>query len=436
VALLRLALSEFWPAPAQLGGFGGWPKRGRTSPLHRRLDDGLPERPQHMSFCRTSEVTMPDSPTVSWSILGEALQHRREILRGSPVSTIWVPTLRSEITATGQTLQALYRSFWTNPESSLCPKTYKKKYEAERYKAEKYEAEKRAEVLELYNSEFSPMHRLPEEIMLGVVDRLAVADALSLQLSCRRCASLVWRVVHNKPAVDKKELKIRVARDRYYKLAATESSDIEHLSELVCSYCRVPHPTSMFQEDEARKSLYVRRCNGIKAKFCPCAHLGLTYEEVLAGLASTRSIICPKACYGYELVPFITRSYRYSVAEVFCLRDIIISNAPSFDDVLRADVARMLSSSAQSICPHMRTDNPEFMRRIYDTPTYDNRLLPMPISNVFAPAGKGSRLNIRCLAANCDTRLEVERASSDYGGRLVVRVHHYLGNMSTPRDPK
>ena len=187
---------------------------------------------------------MPNAPASSWPMLIQAYQHRHEVIRGSLVPTSWVPTPSAELSATSRNLQALHRTCWTNPESSLCPEGCKNKYDID---AEKYEAEKRAEVFELYNSEFSTMHRLPGELILGVVDCLAVADALSLQLSCRRFASLVRRAVHIKPAVDKNELKIRLARDRYYRLSTTESSDIEQLSELVCSHCRVPHPKSMFQ---------------------------------------------------------------------------------------------------------------------------------------------------------------------------------------------
>ena len=50
---------------------------------------------------------------------------------------------------------------------------------------------KLAEVCEIFNAEFSVLHRLPPEVLLDISDRLDAADQFSLRLTCRRYRKLL-----------------------------------------------------------------------------------------------------------------------------------------------------------------------------------------------------------------------------------------------------
>jgi hypothetical protein len=297
-------------------------------------------------------------------------------------------------------------------------------------------ADKEAKEVEIRNFRLSLLHRLPPELILCILDHVEGVDALSFYLSCRRYAFLMKPELKSRMSKsDKKELKERLGRDRYSKLAEAESSDVASLKKLLCMRCRSSHPQSMFHESEMIQSPHVRCCNGIKNVFRACPHLELTFDEDKAELGSNGQGICPLTCNMY---PRILTGYGrhdgfWFVSNI--VRSIILED----EGVSRDQVQTILRNLAEPLCPHMRTDSPYVQDRLSTASSNRSRIstsrrIRSPFDKLydFAYPFETAKIRIDCVAKNCMSGLKIRRI----GNNLDVSLIRDIGDFKFATNPK
>jgi hypothetical protein len=155
-------------------------------------------------------------------------------------------------------------------------------------------ADKEAKQVEIHNSRSSRHNRLPPELILFILEHIQGVDVLSFHFSCRRYALLMKPELKSSMTEDEKgELKQRMERDRYFKLAEAECPNVGSLVNLLCLRCRSSHPRSMFRDSEILQSPHVRWCNAARNVFRVCPHLMLTFDELKAVLVPRARALCP-----------------------------------------------------------------------------------------------------------------------------------------------
>jgi hypothetical protein len=157
-------------------------------------------------------------------------------------------------------------------------------------------AKQHVAAIEARNTRLALIYRLPKELHLQILKGMPRADVLSLRLANRYFASLVQRVVEKRihPNLDTMEdLRERLERDRYARLASAEPIDTKYLSRLLCSKCRKAHMRNMFDQKEKAKSAHDRQCLGHTATFRACRHRISTHYEVKTHSARICDIAVP-----------------------------------------------------------------------------------------------------------------------------------------------
>jgi hypothetical protein len=232
---------------------------------------------------------------------------------------------------------------------------------------ERRDASKRAAALEIYNAEFSPIYKLPLELNSRFLHHISRADMMSLRSTSRRFRS---RTRRQKPTWhDINDMKARLQRDYYHKLVEAEPTDITTLSELVCSYCRQPHPRSLFQCEEAIKSPHIRWCIGWSRIFRACSHVSgdrIWVLDCIFGTGHPKSKRVNPLCDRCNMNFFLDRQYCnnhviYGVESVLSIYHI---GSTIFRVAIQNDLRRL----AAIVCPHMRTDDPDFLERVLSSP--------------------------------------------------------------------
>jgi len=297
-----------------------------------------------------------------------------------------------------------------------------------------------ATALEVYNAEFSPIYQLPPELLLMVVDLLPTADILSLLLSSRRFASLIRRirrVTKEKPTHDdKRELKKRLERDHYLKLANAEPSDTGGLDELLCSFCLKPHTRYLFDSGEVAKSAHTRQCKGAARKFHACQHLSVTFKELKAHVnlwSPVGYMICTD--FNCKLEPIVSGSS--STLDIRSMSECIPERIfPRHNTVYRDDVRTYLKEQAQPVCPHMSTDDDAFGQLIMEAPLGgSSRPLNEPLTSVFAEPYSRASMFVWCRAPGCSTNVQICRSSELFGEVVSASICRNLGKLEDPLDP-
>jgi hypothetical protein len=297
---------------------------------------------------------------------------------------------------------------------------------------QRHDANKRAAALETFNAELSPIYKLPPELNHEVLQYLSVVDIMSLRLSSRRYVFLTWR--HKLTLDDKQDMKARLRRDRYFKLAQAEIKGPRKLSSPLCSYCLEPHPSSMFQRREIVKSPQFRRCIGSSRLFRACPHRSLTRKEFMATMNSPFFRYC-NGCS--TVLSFTTRTPNNN--NVIYGSDCTLGFSHISCIIYRSEVQRDLRQLAHPICPHMRTDDPHFLDRVLSSPrgdwsnNFDN---DRPVDDVFAEPYTCTIMRISCQEELCDSTIDIDRRGSFGQVFVKTRIRRNLGNMAEALDPK
>jgi hypothetical protein len=301
------------------------------------------------------------------------------------------------------------------------------------------DANKDAAALEVYNAEFSSIYRVPPELIDRVLNYISVADIMSLRLSSRRLRS---RTRRQEPTLhDKNDLRARLRRDYYFKLAEAESTNVMTLSELLCSYCQQPHPSSAFQRNQAISSPHTRQCMGMTRIFRGCSHISLNRVEILAVLfwsvgygTAQNHRLCDRCNMSF----FASRALNNG-GNVTYGSDCILSEDHISSTVYRVALREDLERLAAPVCAHMRTDDPEFLERILSSPCgswgdnfNDNR----PINDVFADSYVSSIMRICCQKERCNSMIDIDRGAGHLPGPVKIRIRRELGRMVDVLDPK
>lgn len=332
-----------------------------------------------------------------------------------------------------------FHAFCTCCKRHLCPAS----------KRRQREANERATALELSNAESVFLYRLPLELVLGVLELLPIADVMSLRLSSRRFASLVQRVIKEKPAhLDKKDMRDRLDRDRYFKLAEAESGDIDTASGLLCSQCRQRHPLLDFDRRELPKSAHVRRCKGMTRAFRTCSHCTLTRDELVGPktLRWTYDSTYPQLCPDCSSPPSV--QWSWITKAVTFQNDYMLREVRSRDTVYRFEIQLGLRKLAVQVCPHMRTDDKDFQERLVSSPVGESCILfeddwhgrydnGKPINDKFAERYMDARMRICCREKHCESHIEIERLASTRRRKMpiFIWIRRNLGKMESPMDP-
>jgi hypothetical protein len=289
---------------------------------------------------------------------------------------------------------------------------------------------------------------MPPELVLMVVESLPMPDIMSLRLSSRRFASFVQRVNKKKPTyLDTIELKDRLERDEYFKLAEAESVQVSTARGLLCSHCRKVHVVSDFDRKETAKSAHVRQCKGMTRAFRTCSHGTRTRDEVLGyeaiGWITEGSV--PQVCSTCWSPPSLFKS-QASKDVIFYSYHKLRTYQPH-DVIYRFEILLGLRRLATHICPHMRSDDEDFQNRVRCNPLGNKWFFKTgrpedwdngePVDDRFAEPHMDARMRICCREQHCDSSIEIERFHSMGGMRMaiLITIRRNLGKMESPLDP-
>jgi hypothetical protein len=317
---------------------------------------------------------------------------------------------------------------WTWCKNYLYPPAYKRRRAAKTL----------AEAYEIYNVEFSTLHRLPGELVLEVADWLDAADIASLHLSCRRhCILLRSRVRRATDGVSK-EVQSRLRQDRYRRLALQEPRDTTGMDELLCSFCEDAHPRSLFPKDELAIPPFERKCTGSKGTFYICKHLSCTFTQVKALTATNGHIKCPVPGFRNGCIrPFLSYiKMSYSPFLPYYSNTLFDLHIPGCDTISRNFILDQLYALNEPLCPHMHTCSPVLQCRLRKKACGANVLFlsntEYPVTETFVKANADTYLRIECVDMHCNTYLEVNRFHKSGGGVLTAKVHRSLGCWTAP----
>jgi hypothetical protein len=304
------------------------------------------------------------------------------------------------------------------------------------------EADKQAKQIEIHNQRLSLLHRLPPELILCIIENIQDwVDVMSFSLSCRRYALLMKPELENFVRFSvKKELKERLDRDWYAKLAEAESFKVGNLKNLLCSRCRSSHPRSMFRDSEILRSPHVRLCNGAKHIFRACPHLTLTFDGLKARLPPTGRAICPVWPLRCSNDPRIVLCERLGLGP-WVISHLFVVTIPASEGISRAQLQQCMADAAEPTCPHMRTDCHQFQRRlktasrhtVYPTERLKRNIFRLLTRHYhFAHPFQTAKMGINCLVKGCNTRVEIMRE----GDALTAKLWRNVGDLKMASDPK
>jgi hypothetical protein len=261
---------------------------------------------------------------------------------------------------------------------------------------------------------------------------------MSLRSTSRRFRSQTRR---QKPTRhDMNDMKARLKRDHYHKLAEAEPTDITTLNELLCSYCRLPHPRSLFQREEANKSPHIRWCMGWSRIFRACSHVSADRIWVINSIFGTghpKSKRVNPLCDRCNMNFFLDRQYCNN--HVVYGVESVLSKYHISSTIHRAAIQNDLQRLAALVCPHMRTDDSDFLERVLSSPcgVFDNDYNNgRPINDVFADSFVSNTMQIFCLNKRCNSTIVIERPAEAGRVPVKIRIRRDLGQMTDVLDPK
>jgi hypothetical protein len=303
------------------------------------------------------------------------------------------------------------------------------------------DVEQQAEALEIYNHAISPICTLPPELRIHVLRYLSVADVMALRLVSRSFFSSTPR--QNPTWNERIDFRDRLRFDRYIKLAEVEPRDIRRLGELGCSVCHQSHPRSVFESKETVKSPYVRQCHAWSRVFRLCAHFSIKRKEITAMIPETSSFrryLDCKKCPDGDIRLFGRSFSSGNNSEVIYGIYRTLKSSAWNCSILRVEIQHILQQLGMPACPHMRTDDTDFLDRILTCPrgdrtrNYDNG---RSIDPFFSEAYVCNGIRIACPNQQCNTTIEIDRRKSPGPiAHVDLSIRRNLGKMTDVMDLK
>jgi hypothetical protein len=292
--------------------------------------------------------------------------------------------------------------------------------------------------MQVYNHHFSPLHRLPWELILEIVEHMTPVDRIVFRMSCRRHAVIDGFIRELQiTEVERRDLNRRLERDRYDVLAALEPPNAHLLGSMLCSTCKISHSSWDFTEIEAEKPTRQRKCRGAVNTFRLCPHQILDFETLrkrrLDRADNELPDIACRECYyrTATYTPLYTSINRTKSGEVhtFCM---ILNQASSVGELSRAEFRNYLEQYSIIVCPHKRLNDSTSLDALLNDPIGQIRKKPRPSDWSAKPLGSFyAARTCKC----CDSTAFVGRVVAKGRGRIVAGVHRNLGTMEDPLDP-
>lgn len=147
---------------------------------------------------------------------------------------------------------------------------------------------------ERHNMTKSPIHQLPHELILPIVQQLSGPEALAARATCRRFFYLSPPDPGSSTTRDEQfGFHLLRLRDRFHHLCQADRAGV--LAGAACSYCRTTHPRRYFSADQLLNDPDHRRCFGATARVPLCPHKSLSHETLL-GLGNGGPLCSCRTC--------------------------------------------------------------------------------------------------------------------------------------------
>jgi hypothetical protein len=301
-------------------------------------------------------------------------------------------------------------------------------------------ARKQASSNEIANANRCTTHQLPPELLQNIASFLDGPDLLAFSFACRWFTAALWRThyIRDTSSNDRAVFRAKFKRDTYQKAAAKQDLGPAPKRKLLCSYCMEAHPIAAFTDQEKIKSAVDRECFGVQGQFRACEHRSYTLQELRGLTDADAGFSCQEYKANSPGNSCLSHTCKINT-KVFNIRTIFCMYIPQHGVLSWPVLQKRLDDLCQCICPHMRTNDTSFQRRLLHnrrnySPINYNSVLVGRSTSVFSPAGVSTSASVQCNDKHCDTRATLYKHS--IVGQINLEIFRSTGDLRSASDPR